>query len=86
MQQRSGRSCGTAKTSASGQEMLNLAGVGSESNPAQRVYRLTKRAIDKYGNALLLHQYVLKGWTGTLPERFHTAQVIALYCDHATHE
>lgn len=68
------------------QELLNLAGVGSQTNPARRVYRLTERTIDKHGNALLLPQYVLEGWTTTLPGAFDAAQVIALYCDHATHE
>ena len=68
------------------QEGLELAGVGSAANPARRVYRLTERTIDKHGNTLLLPEYVLEGWTTTLPERFGSAEVIALYCDHATHE
>ena len=68
------------------QESLNLAGVGSEANPARRVYRLTERTIDKRGVVLLLPEYVLEGWTTTLPERFAAADIIALYCDHATHE
>lgn len=50
-----------------------------------RVYRLTERTIDKHGNTLLLAEYVLEGWTTTLPEKFNCAEVIALYCDHATH-
>lgn len=68
------------------QEALELAGVGSATNPARRLYRLTERTIDKHGNALLLPEYVLEGWTTTLPQRFSPAEVIALYCDHATHE
>ena len=68
------------------QEALALAGVGSAANPARRVYRLTERTIDKHGNTLLLPEYVLEGWTTTLPERLGSAEVIALYCDHATHE
>ena len=68
------------------QETLELAGVGSAANPARRVYRLTERTIDKHGNTLLLPEYVLEGWTSTLPPRFSLAEVIALYCDHATHE
>jgi len=36
--------------------------------------------------ALLLPEYVLEGWTTTLAERLNPADVIALYCDHATHE
>ncbi len=68
------------------QEALELAGVGSQANPARRVYRLTERTIDKHGVVLLLPEYVLEGWTTTLPERFEAAEIIALYCDHATHE
>jgi hypothetical protein len=68
------------------QEALQLDGVGSESTAVRRVYRLTERTIDKHGNALLLAQYVLEGWTCTLPQKFGPEQVIALYCDHATHE
>ncbi len=68
------------------QETLELAGVGSQANPARRVYRLTERTIDKHGVVLLLPEYVLEGWTTTLPERFEAADIIALYCDHATHE
>jgi hypothetical protein len=68
------------------QEALSLEGVGSDANPVRRVYRLSERTIDKHGNALLLPEYVLEGWTTTLPERFGCAEVIALYCDHATHE
>ena len=68
------------------QEGLALAGVGSDANPARRVYRLTERSIDKRGVALLLPEYVLEGWTTTLPEKFNPEQIIALYCDHATHE
>lgn len=68
------------------QESLELAGVGSEANPARRVYRLVERTIDKRGVVLLLPEYVLEGWTTTLPERFSPAEIIALYCDHATHE
>ncbi len=52
------------------QESLDLTGVGSETNPARRVYRLTERTIDKHGVVLLLPEYVLEGWTTTLPQRF----------------
>jgi hypothetical protein len=68
------------------QEVLSLDGVGSDANPVRRVYRLSERTIDKHGNVLLLPEYALEGWTTTLPERFGCAEVIALYCDHATHE
>lgn len=57
------------------------------SRALRRVYRLTERTIDKKGNALLLPEYVLEGWSTTLaPEIAAEAQVIALYRDHATHE
>ena len=68
------------------QETLELAGVGSETNPAWRVYRLIERTIDKHGVILLLPDYVLEGWTTTLPARFTPTEIISLYCDHATHE
>ena len=68
------------------QESLELVGVGSDAKAARRVYRLVERTIDKRGVVLLLPEYVLEGWTTTLPERFSPADVIALYCDHATHE
>jgi hypothetical protein len=68
------------------QEGLDLADVGSDANPARRVYRLTERTIDKRGVALLLPEYALEGWTTTLPEKFSATDIIALYCDHATHE
>ena len=68
------------------QTSLTLAGVGSDANPARRVYRLTERTIDKRGVVLLLPEYVLEGWTTTLPGHFEAAEIIALYCDHATHE
>ena len=65
---------------------LALVGVGSDANPVRRVYRLTERTVDKHGFVLLLPEYVLEGWTTTLPERFNAAEIIALYGDHATHE
>ena len=68
-------------------ETLELVGVGSKEKPARRILRLTERTIDKHGNPLLLPAYELEGWTTTLPaEHFTPAQVIALYCEHATHE
>ena len=76
----------TGKRECIWQDMLDLADVGSAPNPARRVYRLVERTIDKHGDALLLPEYVLEGWTTTLPQRFAAAEIIALYCDHATHE
>ena len=67
-------------------QVLELEGVGTASNPARRVLRLTERTIDKHGNPLLLPVYELEGWTTTLPERFTMQEVINLYKDHATHE
>lgn len=68
------------------QETLELERVGTEECPARRIYRLTERTINKHGQPLLLPEYVLEGWTTTLAASFEPAQVIALYCDHATHE
>lgn len=68
------------------QESLDLPNVGSTSNPARRVYRLTERTIDKHGVVLLLPDYEIEGWTTTLPAKFSATDIIALYCDHATHE
>jgi hypothetical protein len=72
------------------QETLALTGVSDTveciSHAPRRVYRLTQRTIDKHGNALLLPEYVLEGWTTSLPARFSDTDVIALYRDHATHE
>ena len=65
---------------------LEIEGVGTVTNPARRVLRLTERTIDKHGNPLLLPAYELQGWTTTLPERFTMQEVIDLYKDHATHE
>ena len=67
-------------------EILQLEGVGTEANPARRVFRLIERTIDKHGNALLLPDYELEGWTTTLPLKFTMQDVIDLYKDHATHE
>lgn len=68
------------------QESPELAGVGSRANPTRRVYRLIERTMEKHGTVLLWPEYVLESWTTTLPERLKPAEIIALYCDHATHE
>jgi hypothetical protein len=52
----------------------------------RRIYRLTERTIDKRGQPLLLPEYVLEGWSTTLPEHFDCEQITALYAQHATHE
>ena len=67
-------------------QALTLEGVGTQANPARRVFRLIERTIDKHGNPLLLPDYELEGWTTTLPERFTMQAVVDLYKDHATHE
>ena len=59
---------------------------GEQSRALRRVYRLTERSIDRKGNALLLPEYTLEGWTTTLGPQVSGEQVIALYRDHATHE
>jgi hypothetical protein len=60
---------------------------GDDVLAARRVYRLTERTIDKRGQQMLLPEYVLEGWSTTLPETsFTPEQVIALYADHGTHE
>ena len=60
---------------------------GHEVLAARRVYRLTERTIDKRGQQMLLPEYVLEGWSTTLPDAaFSPEQVIALYADHGTHE
>ena len=55
---------------------------------ARRVYRLTERTIDKRGQQMLLPEYVLEGWSTTLPQTdaFGAQQIIDLYADHGTHE
>ena len=67
------------------QESLQLAGVGSDTNPSRRVYLLIEQTIDQRGNALLLPEYVLEGCTTTLPPRLSPAEIIAFFWDHATH-
>ena len=67
-------------------DTIELDGVGSKANPTRRVCRLTERTIDKHGNPLLLPSYQIEGWTTTLPTHFTPAQIIDLYCDHASHE
>ena len=65
---------------------LDLPNVGSASTPPRRVYRLTERTIDKHGFDLLLPVNEIEDWTTMLPTNFSMIDIIALYCDHATHE
>jgi len=66
-------------------ECIDIEGLGGQ--PVRRVYRLCERVIDRRGQVMLLPEYILEGWTTTLPGAgFDEASVIALYADHATHE
>jgi hypothetical protein len=51
-----------------------------------RGYCLSERSIDRRGNALLLPEYLLEGWSTTLCPELSDEEVIALYRDHATHK
>jgi hypothetical protein len=55
---------------------------------ARRVYSLTERTIDKSNQQMLLPEYVLEGWSTTLPDTqaFAAQQIIDLYADHGTYE
>ena len=57
-----------------------------QTQPVRRVYRLSGRTIDKHGQPLLFAQYVLEGWTTSLPQRINAAEVIGLYAEHGTDE
>lgn len=50
----------------------------------RRVLRLTERTTDVDGQPFLFPDYTLEGWETTLD--LPIADVIALYCDHGTHE
>ena len=54
--------------------------------PVRRVLRLIQRTIDKRGQALLVPELTLEGWTTSLPMNLDAQAVIALYADHGTHE
>ena len=54
--------------------------------PVRRVLRLIERTIDKRGQALLVPELTLEGWTTSLPGSLDAQAVIALYADHGTHE
>lgn len=58
-----------------------------ETRSFRRVIRVTERTIDKHGVRLLIPEIVLEGWWTTLGEVVcPDADVISLYCDHATSE
>jgi hypothetical protein len=50
----------------------------------QRYCRVTERSIDRHGLQLLITQWEIEGWETRLEQS--TADVIALYADHGTHE
>lgn len=55
--------------------------------PVRRVLRLIERTIDRRGQALLVPELTLEGWTTSLgATQFDAAAIIALYADHGTHE
>jgi hypothetical protein len=55
--------------------------------PVRRVLRLVERTIDAKGQVLIAPDYMLEGWTTTLPvEQFDAQAIIDLYADHGTHE
>ena len=54
--------------------------------PVRRVLRLIERTIDKHGQALVLPELTLEGWTTSLLADFSAQDIIALYADHGTHE
>ena len=55
--------------------------------PLRRVLRLIERTIDTTGQSLLVPQLTREGWTTSLPQTgFKPKDIIALYCDHGTHE
>ena len=54
--------------------------------PVRRVLRLIERRIDKRGQALIVPELTLEGWTTSLPASLSAMQIIALYADHGTHE
>jgi len=55
--------------------------------PVRRVLRITERSIDKHGQILIAPELALEGWTTSLSaSQFSADNIIALYCDHGTHE
>jgi Transposase DDE domain group 1 len=55
--------------------------------PVRRVLRLIERTIDRRGQALLVPEIELEGWTTSLAlSQFDAQQIIQLYADHGTHE
>jgi hypothetical protein len=60
---------------------------GGETRQHRRVVRVTERTIDRQGARLLVPAIAIEGWWTSLGECVcGDAEVIALYCDHATSE
>ncbi|MBE0547765.1 MAG: transposase [Rubrivivax sp.] len=45
-----------------------------------------ERTIDKHGQALLVPELTVEGWTTSLPDTLDARDIIVLYADHGTHE
>ena len=65
------------------EEAVSVEGV---QRPVRRVLRLIERTIDKHGQALVVPELTLEGWTTSLLAQFNAQDIIALYADHGTHE
>jgi hypothetical protein len=68
------------------EQAVSIEGTLRPVHPVRRVLRLIERRIDKHGQALIVPELTLEGWTTSLPARFGVKEIIALYADHGTHE
>jgi Transposase DDE domain group 1 len=68
------------------EQAVSIEGTLRPLHPVRRVLRLIERRIDKHGQALIVPELTLEGWTTSLPARFGVKEIIALYADHGTHE
>jgi len=60
--------------------------IGGVQRSLRRVIRLSERAIDPEGQALLVPELELDGWTTSLPAQLTAQDIIALYPDQGKHE
>jgi len=66
------------------EELVPVAGV---TRPVRRVLRLSERTVDAKGQILIVPEFELDGWTTSLAaDQFSSADIMALYADHGTHE
>ena len=65
------------------EEPVTIEGV---QRPVRRVMQLIERKIDAKGQALIVAELELDGWTTSLPARLTAQDIIDLYADHGTHE